>query len=150
MKFGSIICLLFLLAQPAIAAEAEQTMMPSPPSGWFLDSQSRSAEQFDLWQIDSGYTYALSPSTQLYVSTRLKSGNQYQSASRGLLSGVQYNFSPKISLRSAFTSERIEEDTRLGVELSSQYELNNRLNLHATMDYESLEQVYQLGIGFRF
>ncbi|MEI8596544.1 hypothetical protein [Photobacterium sp. Hal280] len=143
--------LLFCLAWPALATEpATEPVSASAMAGWFLNSQSRSAEQFDLWQIDSGYAYALTQSTQLYVSTRLKSGNQQQAATRGLLSGVKYNFSPKISLRSAVTSERVEENTRLGVELSSQYELNEKVNLHATMDYEALEQVYQLGIGFRF
>ncbi|QUJ67951.1 hypothetical protein KDD30_02000 [Photobacterium sp. GJ3] len=149
MKYWHLFCLL-CLASPTLASEAEPPPVPVFSSGWFLDSQSRSAEQFDLWQIDSGYAYALTSSTQLYVSTRLKSGTQSQSATRGLLSGVKYSFSPKISLQSALTSERVAQDTRLGVEVSSQYELTEKVNLHATMDYEALEQVYQLGIGYRF
>ena len=119
-------------------------------SGWFLSSQSRGAEQFDLWQIDSGYAYSISDNTELYLSTRLKSGNDSQPASRGLLSGVKYNFTPRLSLQSALTSETQDRDTVMGVEVSSQYEVTERLNLHATLDYEAIEQIYQIGIGFQF
>ncbi|AJR09885.1 hypothetical protein H744_2c3243 [Photobacterium gaetbulicola Gung47] len=115
-----------------------------------MSSQSKGAEQFDLWQIDSGYAYSISDNTELYLSTRLKTGNEKQSASRGLLSGVKYNFTSKLSLQSAVTSETQNQDTVMGVEVSSQYEVTERLNLHATLDYEALEQIYQFGIGFRF
>jgi hypothetical protein len=63
---------------------------------------------------------------------------------------VKYSFTPKISLQSALTSETVQKDTVMGVEVSSQYEVTERVNLHATVDYEALEQIYQLGIGFRF
>ncbi|PSW19010.1 hypothetical protein C9I98_14270 [Photobacterium sanctipauli] len=119
-------------------------------SGWFLSSQSRGAEHFDLWQIDSGYSYSIGDKTELYLSTRLKSGNELHSASRGLLSGVKYSLSRKLSLKSALTSETYDRETTMGVEVSSQYEVTDSLNLHATMDYEALEQIYQVGIGFKF
>lgn len=143
---------LLAVAQPTIAADNDngEPNSASGGSGWFLSSQSKSAEQFDLWQIDSGYAYALGKKTELYLSTRLKSGNALQGATRGLLSGVKYNFSPKLSLQSAVTSESVNEEVVMGVEVSSQYEVINRVNLHATVDYEALEQIYQVGIGFRF
>ncbi|UXI00870.1 hypothetical protein [Photobacterium sp. TY1-4] len=143
---------LLAVALPTAAAE-NSNWDPIPAnegSGWFISSQSKSVEQFDLWQIDSGYAYALGKKTELYLSTRLKSGNEFQGATRGLLSGVKYNFSPKLSLQSAVTSESVNEETVVGVEVSSQYEVIDRVNLHATVDYESLEQIYQVGIGFRF
>ncbi|MGF1681133.1 hypothetical protein [Photobacterium minamisatsumaniensis] len=143
---------LLVVALPTTAAEKGlfNILDDSDASGWFMSSQSKGAEQFDLWQIDSGYTYSLSNNTELYLSTRLKSGNDQHSPSRGLLSGVKYNLSRKLSLNSAVTSETHEKETVMGVELSSQYEVTERLNLHATMDYEALEQIYQLGIGFKF
>ncbi|UTV27313.1 hypothetical protein [Photobacterium atrarenae] len=143
---------LLAVALPTAAAEKNNwdPALANESSGWFISSQSKSAEQFDLWQIDSGYAYALSQKTELYLSTRLKSGNEFQSATRGLLSGVKYNFSPKLSLQSAVTSESVNEEVVMGVEVSSQYEVLNRVNVHATVDYEALEQIYQVGIGFRF
>lgn len=143
---------LLAVALPTAAAE-KNNWDPAPAnegSGWFISSQSKSAEQFDLWQIDSGYAYALGQKTELYLSTRLKSGNEFQGATRGLLSGVKYNFSPKLSLQSAVTSESVNEEVVMGVEVSSQYKVLNRVNVHATVDYEALEQIYQVGIGFRF
>ena len=143
---------LLVVALPTTAAESRllSILDDNSSSGWFMSSQSKGAEQFDLWQIDSGYAYSISDKTELYLSTRLKTGNESQSASRGMLSGVKYNFTPKLSLQSAVTSETQDQDTVMGVEVSSQYEVTERLNLHATLDYESLEQIYQFGIGFRF
>ncbi|MGF1685548.1 hypothetical protein L4C36_02515 [Photobacterium japonica] len=152
MRLELITATLLVVALPTTAAEHSLLSKADDPasSGWFLSSQSRGAEQFDLWQIDSGYAYALTDNTALYLSTRLKSGNDKESASRGLLSGVKYHFTSRLSLQSAVTSETQDRDTTLGVEVSSQYEVSERINLHATMDYEAIEQVYQLGIGFKF
>lgn len=153
MKNLLITVALLVVAFPSTAAEKgllDLLGSDSSSSGWFMSSQSRSAEQFDVWQIDSGYAYAVSDNTELYLSTRLKTGNDTLAASRGMLSGVKYNLSPKLSLQSALRTETIEQETVLGVELSSQYEVTEQVNLHATVDYESLEQIYQLGIGFRF
>lgn len=143
---------LLVVALPTAAAESDPLTLldDKSKSGWFLTSQSRGAEQFDLWQIDSGYTYALTDKTEVYLSTRLKTSTSTQSASRGLLSGVKYSLSPRLSLQSAVTSETEDRETVMGVEVSSQFEVTDRLNLHATLDYESLEQIYQVGIGFRF
>lgn len=153
MKNLLITITLLVVAFPTTAAEKGLFSLigsDSLSSGWFMSSQSKSAEQFDVWQIDSGYAYPVSDNTELYLSTRLKSGNNTQAASRGLLSGVKYSLSPKLSLQSALRSETLEQETVLGVELTSQYEVTERVNLHATVDYETLEQIYQFGIGFRF
>lgn len=153
MRLMLITVALLVVALPTTAADNNgilNVLDDSTSSGWFLSSQSRGAGQFDLWQIDSGYTYSISDNTALYLSTRLKSGNDNQSASRGLLSGVKYTLSPRLSLQSAVSSETQNKDSILSVEVSSQYDLTEHLNVHATMDYESLEQVYQLGIGFKF
>ncbi|KHT61725.1 hypothetical protein C9J03_10250 [Photobacterium gaetbulicola] len=152
MRTWLITIALLVVALPTTAAESRlfSILDDNSSSGWFMSSQSKGAEQFDLWQIDSGYAYSISDNTELYLSTRLKTGNEKQSASRGLLSGVKYNFTSKLSLQSAVTSETQNQDTVMGVEVSSQYEVTERLNLHATLDYEALEQIYQFGIGFRF
>lgn len=152
MRTWLITIALLVVALPTTAAESRllNILDDNSPSGWFMSSQSKGAEQFDLWQIDSGYAYSISDNTELYLSTRLKSGNESQAASRGMLSGVKYSFTPKLSLQSAVTSETQDQDTVMGVEVSSNYEVTEKLNLHATLDYEGLEQIYQFGIGFRF
>lgn len=152
MRTWLITIALLVVALPTTAAESRllNILDDNSSSGWFMSSQSKGAEQFDLWQIDSGYAYSISDNTELYLSTRLKSGNESQAASRGMLSGVKYSFTPKLSLQSAITSETQDQDTVMGVEVSSNYEVTEKLNLHATLDYEGLEQIYQFGIGFRF
>ncbi|MGR5064140.1 hypothetical protein [Photobacterium sp. DNB22_13_2] len=152
MRTWLITIALLVVALPTTAAESRllDILDDNTSSGWFMSSQSKGAEQFDLWQIDSGYAYSISDNTELYLSTRLKSGNEIQSASRGMLSGVKYSFTPKLSLQSAVTSETQDQDTVMGVEVSSNYEVTEKLNLHATLDYEGLEQIYQFGIGFHF
>jgi len=152
MKKLLITLALLVVALPTTAAEKGLFSLigDNAPSGWFMSSNSRSAEQFDLWQIDSGYAYSLNNNLELYLSTRLSSGNDIISASRGVLSGVKYQVTPKVSLKSAVTSETVERDTILGVEFSSQYRMTEKVNLHATVDYEALEQIYLLGIGYRF
>ena len=152
MRTWLITIALLVVALPTTAAESRllNILDDNTYSGWFMSSLSKGAEQFDLWQIDSGYAYSISDNTELYLSTRLKSGNESQAASRGMLSGVKYSFTPKLSLQSAVTSETQDQDTVMGVEVSSNYEVTEKLNLHATLDYEGLEQIYQFGIGFRF
>ncbi|MDO6543355.1 hypothetical protein [Photobacterium sanguinicancri] len=144
---------LLVVALPTTAADKGLLSLISDETttGWFMSSQSKNAEQFDLWQIDSGYAYSISNDVELYLSTRLTSGNETQAASRGMLSGVKYNLTPKMSLRSAVTAEkRINQDATVGLEVSSQFSVTEQVNFHATVDYEDLEQIYQLGIGFRF
>lgn len=120
------------------------------PSGCFISSFSQTAAPFDLWQVDSGYVYSLNNNLELYLGTRLFSGKSNKYASREVLSGVKYYLTPKVSIKSAVTSETVDRDTMLGVEFSSQYKVTHKVNLHAAVDYEALEQIYQLGIGYRF
>jgi hypothetical protein len=119
-------------------------------SGWFLSSQSRHQQRFDVWQIDSGYAYSMTDNTQLYVSTHLTTSTEHQPATSGLASGVKYTLSPKISINSAITSETINNETTLGLEFSSQYDVSQKVNVRATVDYAELEKIIELGLGFSF
>lgn len=119
-------------------------------SGWFLSSQSRHQQRFDVWKIDSGYAYSMTDNTQLYVSTHLTTSTEHQPATSGLASGVKYTLSPKISINSAITSETINNETTLGLEFSSQYDVSQKVNVRATVDYAELEKIIELGLGFSF
>ncbi|MCP4957496.1 hypothetical protein [Photobacterium aquimaris] len=119
-------------------------------SGWFLSSQSRQQQSFDVWQIDSGYAYSVTDNTQLYVSTHLTTSTDYRPTSSGLTSGVKYTVSPRISINSAITSETMNNKTTLGLEFGSQYDVSQKVNVRATVDYAELEQIIELGLGFSF
>ncbi|PSU22624.1 hypothetical protein [Photobacterium kishitanii] len=153
----SIVGLLTFLIAPTMtqaAASIEKNLTYNDgkklTSGWFLSSQSRQQQSFDVWQIDSGYAYSVTDNTQLYVSTHLTSGTDTQSASNGLTSGVKYAVSPRVSINSAITSETMNSHTTLGLEFSSQYDVSQKVNVRATVDYAELEQIIELGLGFSF
>ncbi|HIF9085334.1 TPA: hypothetical protein ACX6R4_002856 [Photobacterium damselae] len=155
MRYGILLLSLLLFAPSLSAAEFDEfidydTGVHQSTHGWYLSSQSGGAKQFDVWQIESGYQYHLGANIQLYLSSRLTSSSKQQQASHGLLSGIKYHLSPRISINSALTSTSIEQQTQLGMELSSQYQLTEQLNLNATVDYQDIEQVVALGLGFRF
>ncbi|EAR57074.1 hypothetical protein SKA34_18369 [Photobacterium sp. SKA34] len=141
--------------QPVFASEYDDFELTyngnkEQSSGWFLSSQPRHQQAFDVWQIDSGYAYTITKNTQLYLSTQLTSGTVIQRGSRGIASGVKYNLTPKVSLQSEINTASTNENTKLGIEVSSQYDVSDQLNLRATVDYEELEQVIEFGLGFNF
>lgn len=154
--FSLVVLLTFLTipttAQAAATIETNLTYNGGQKltSGWFLSSQSKQQQSFDVWQIDSGYAYSVNHSTQLYVSTHITTSTEHQPASSGLTSGVKYTVSPRISINSAITSETINNETTLGLELSSQYDVSQKVNVRATVDYAELEQIIELGLGFNF
>ncbi|MCD9522040.1 hypothetical protein GLP14_04215 [Photobacterium carnosum] len=152
----SIVGVLMFLAMPITASAATpiETNLTynggkKLTSGWFLSSQSRQ-QRFDIWQIDSGYTYSVTDNTQLYVSTHLTTSTNAQPASSGLTSGIKYSVSPRISINSAITSDTVNNHTSLGLELSSQYDVSQKVNVRATVDYAELEKIIELGLGFSF
>ncbi|WP_305843590.1 hypothetical protein [Photobacterium leiognathi] len=153
--FLGIIFCLGSLFQPVMATEFEDVGLTYDggkklSSGWFLSSQSRHKQAFDVWQIDSGYSYPIAKNTQVYLSTQLTSTTEQQHGSRGIASGVKYNFTPKVSLQSEINTATSDEKTKVGIEVSSQYNVSDKLNLRASVDYEELEQVIELGLGFSF
>lgn len=72
------------------------------PHKVFMTADSSSGEQFDVWQMDTGYAYSVMDNIDLYVATRISNAGD-NTPSRGFLSGVNYHFSEKLSLNSAST-----------------------------------------------
>ncbi|MCG7497614.1 hypothetical protein MHO82_12130 [Vibrio sp. Of7-15] len=146
--------ILLVVALPTTANELNITDKAPSPHKWFVSSQSVPTDQFDLWQVDSGYSYSVFDSVELYVGARLRSNEQETRSNKGgLLSGIKYNFSDRLSVQSAIHTSNTETETQnsaTSVELSSQLQLSEQIDLRATMDYEALQQVYQIGIGFKF
>lgn len=145
--------ILLVVALPTTANGLNITDKTPSPHKWFLSSQSVPNDQFDLWQVDSGYSYSVIDSVELYVGARLRSNELETKSNQSLLSGIKYNFNDRLSLQSAIHTSNAEAETQkstTSVELSSQLQLSEQIDLRATMDYEELQQVYQIGIGFRF
>lgn len=146
--------ILLVVALPTTANGLSIADKAPSPHKWFVSSQSVPNDQFDLWQVDSGYSYSVFDSVELYVGARLRSNEQETRSNQGgLLSGIKYNFNDRLSVQSAIHTGNAEAETQnsaTSVELSSQLQLSEQIDLRATMDYEALQQVYQIGIGFRF
>ncbi|WP_087022118.1 hypothetical protein [Thaumasiovibrio subtropicus] len=155
---ASLAAISLILCAPAVYAEADPATNTS--SGWYVSSQSVKKHNFDVWQLNSGYSYSVAPNLQLYLSTSLYSGNETVEPTRGLTSGIKYGITPRVSIESAVTTslsstpEDIQNDEKVAspvsFEVSSRFHITENVNVHATYDYESVEQQYILGIGYRF
>nr|WP_086940512.1 hypothetical protein [Thaumasiovibrio occultus] len=137
---------------PSLLEELEVRLQQN--GEFYLSSQSSRRHNFDVWQLNSGYAYAVAPNLELYLSTSITSGNDQVSTIRGVASGVKYDVSPRLHIESAVTSrattDQNTETNEVGFEVSSRYHLTEKVNVHATYDYEDVEQQYTVGIGYRF
>ncbi|MGF1752463.1 ribonuclease regulator [Vibrio makurazakiensis] len=145
------------LVVPAICQANTLPELPShtKPSAhkFFVSSQSAPSEDsFDIWKVDGGYSYNVFKSVDLYVGARVD--NSIQGNDNGFLSGVSYQVSDKISVKSTLHTYVNDEDndnsSTVAAEVSSQMQLTDNLNIHATLDYEEWQQGIEFGLGFRF
>ena len=115
----------------------------------FLSSESNQYS-YDSWTLDSGYAYNLFDKVDVYVGTRLNKQSE-----GGFLSGLSYQISPRLSVKStlhSYSDEKAPEDLEHGIaaEVSSRVQLTEHLDLHATLDYQEWQKGFEVGIGFRF
>lgn len=122
------------------------------PHKLFIASDNNS-QGFDSWTIDSGYAYNLFEDIDLYVGARINSGKN--GAENGLLSGIHYQFTERLSFNSALRTfskpeNNSNKESAISAELTSRLKLKENLDLHATLDYQEWQQGVEFGIGFRF
>lgn len=153
------LCLLLVLLMPITNVLAE--ILPSLPSQngssshkLFISSQNQTINDFDTWKIDSGYSYSLFDSVDVYVGARVDNSPQERSES-GFLSGISYNLNERFSVQSTLhTRQEVLEDGKqaktLGAEVSSRMQISEHVDLHATFDYQEWQQGVEFGLGFRF
>ncbi|MEZ9057082.1 ribonuclease regulator [Vibrio pelagius] len=152
--------LLFLLpfAVPVVCNANSLPLLPSQldtsAHKFFISSQSSTNEYFDVWKVDSGYSYSVFNNVDLFVGARINSDALKHE--NGFLSGVSYQLSDRISFNSTLHTYSSEENTEQGkeksiaAEVTSRVQLTDNLDLHATLDYEEWQQGVEVGIGFRF
>ncbi|MDD1794164.1 hypothetical protein LRP50_13565 [Enterovibrio sp. ZSDZ42] len=122
---------------------------------WFSHSVSTGGQHFDSWTMSSGYHYPVLKNINVYLATEMTTESDYNASAKGVLSGLEFNFSDSLSFGSSIQAERVNEETVGSVGMSSQFRLTEKLNLEAKFDY-SLNQEpaasanYQLGVGYRF
>ncbi|CAE6884907.1 ribonuclease regulator [Vibrio alginolyticus] len=150
---------LLFFAVPGISLATELPPLPgkntTSPHKLFISSESYQSDSFDVWNIDGGYSYELFDSVDLYVGARVNNSPvQNQS---GFLSGVSYHFNDRVTVKSTLrsfkgeTTEGIrEEDNGLAAEVSSRVKITDKLDIHATLDYQDWQQGFEVGLGFRF
>lgn len=140
-------CPLFAAELPPLAAQQS-----SSPHKLFVLSES-DQHDFDSWKIDGGYSYSLFDKVDLYVGARLNSNNNINET--GFLSGVSYQFTPRLSVKSTLHSYSNDnpaagKDSSLAAEVSSRMKLTDNLDFHATLDYQEWQKGVEVGLGFRF
>lgn len=119
----------------------------------YSDTQTNS-QQFEVWTIDSGYSYAIYDSLDIYFGARLDSAEN--SVNNGFLSGVRYQLSDRISVKSSLRGyQYYEGDSKanrdgIAAEVSSRVQISENLDLHATFDFHRIQQGVEVGLGFRF
>ncbi len=135
---------------PALAPSRHN--LPLKP---FLSSSStNNVQNFDVWKIDSGYSYNLFHSLDIYFGARIESAEEQKES--GLLSGVSYQLNDRVMIRSTLHSYRYTEpqssrvNKALGAEVSSRIKINDNLDVHATLDYQEWQQGIEVGLGFHF
>ncbi len=151
---------LLFFALPDICLAADLPTLPgkgtTSPHKLFISSESYQSDSFDVWNIDGGYSYELYDSVDLYVGARVNNSPvQNQS---GFLSGVSYHFNDRVTVKSTLrsfkgdTSEgiRAEDSGGLAAEVSSRVKITDKLDIHATLDYQDWQQGFEVGLGFRF
>ncbi len=150
---ASVIFVISTSAALAVDLPSLSSQHNASPHKFFLSSGSKSAgDEYDVWNLDSGYSYSVFESVDLYVGARLN--NSQTTSDNGLLSGVNYKVSDRITIKSTLRSYQYTEDSEvqgaMAAELSSRMRLTENLDLHATFDYEKLQQGVEVGLGFRF
>lgn len=157
MKAVSLYALPFLLfcgSSLAVELPALPSQHNQSPHNFFMSSGSKSstADSFDVWNIDSGYSYSVFDSLDVYIGARLN--NSELSNDSGFLSGVNYQVSDRISVKSTLRGYQYEENNEtqggMAAEISSRMRLTENLDVHATFDFEKVQQGVEVGLGFRF
>ncbi|MGF1775402.1 ribonuclease regulator [Vibrio nomapromontoriensis] len=152
-----IVSALFVLLSLNTARSADLPSLPSQhdasPHNFFLLSGSKSSgNNLDQWNVDSGYAYSAFDSVDVYIGARLN--NSLESSDRGFLSGMSYQVSERISVKSMLRGYQYEENNvkqaGMAAEISSRMRLTENLDVHATFDFEKVQQGVEVGLGFRF
>ncbi|NOI78098.1 hypothetical protein F0224_20725 [Vibrio coralliilyticus] len=146
--------LLTLVACSSVATElpALPSQQKASPHKLFLSSET-DQHDFDTWKIDGGYSYNVFDNIDLYVGARVNQGSNTNES--GFLSGVSYQITPRVSVKStlhSFNEENTAEGTDkvIAAEVSSRMRLTENLDLHATLEHQEWQQELEVGIGFRF
>lgn len=124
----------------------------SSPHSVFLSSEQDQAD-INSWKVNGGYSYSVFDKLDVYVGARFN--NNTKANETGVLSGVSYQITPRVSLAStlhSYNSEAVadKKDTALSAEVSSRVRLTENLDLHATLDYQEWQKEVEFGLGFRF
>lgn len=122
---------------------------------WFSNSLSSGDHGFDSWTISSGYYYSLMKNINIYVATEMSTETTFSLGSKGLLSGIEYNFNERITFDSSVQTERTNEETIDSLGMSSKIKLSDQFNLEAKLGFNlnqsfSSSASYQVGVGYQF
>ncbi|HAT8491557.1 TPA: ribonuclease regulator [Vibrio vulnificus] len=154
MKNWPILLLFFVFSHAYANNLPALNPTKTSPHKLFLTSESQTEESFDVWNIDGGYAYQLFDSVDLYVGARV---NNSQTANQsGFLSGVSYQISDRVVVKSTIRSFKVQEESgtehngNFAAEVTSRVKISEQLDLRATLDLQEWQQGIEFGLGFRF
>jgi len=148
------ILFLMIFAVPSVCLANQLPLLPGQntesPHKLFISSQNTSNDNFDVWQVDGGYSYNVFNNVDLYVGARINTSSL--KSENGFLSGVSYQLTEKVSVNSAFHTYNTnnENENVVTAEVSSRMKVTDNLDIHATLDYEEWQNGIEVGLGFRF
>jgi opacity protein-like surface antigen len=111
---------------------------------------------FDSWKIDGGYSYNVFDKVDLYIGARVDQSQVDNENELGFLSGVSYQITPRMSVKSTLHSYKDDplakegQESKISAEVSSRLQLTENIDVHATLDYQEWQQGLEVGLGFRF
>ncbi|MGB1321778.1 MAG: ribonuclease regulator [Vibrio gallaecicus] len=148
------ILFLVIFVAPSVCFANQLPLLPGQdiesPHKLFISSQNTSNDNFDVWQVDGGYSYNVFNNVDLYVGARINTSSL--KSENGFLSGVSYQLTEKVSVKSAFHTYNTnnENENVVTAEVSSRMRVTDNLDIHATLDYEEWQKGIEVGLGFRF
>ncbi|RXJ73769.1 hypothetical protein CS022_07090 [Veronia nyctiphanis] len=144
---------LFALGTTAAHAADEQ-QVDKELSPWVTSSLQAGNAGFDSWTLTTGYHYPLMEQVNVFVATEVTLAAK-DSASRGLLSGIEYNFGDILSIKGEVQAQKENSSTEGIIGMSTQLSITEDMNLEAALDYAFTEDAdnttqYKLGVGVKF
>lgn len=149
LSLSALVCACSSYAAELPVLPAQQA---TSPHKLFIYSENDNND-FDSWKIDGGYSYNIFSKVDLYVGARLN--NSDKANETGFLSGVSYQLTPRLTVKStlhSYSDETLNDgkESTIAAEVQSRMKLTENLDIHATLDYQEWQKGFEVGLGFRF
>ncbi|MFD2179917.1 hypothetical protein [Veronia pacifica] len=156
-----LLILLTLASKSGYALERDYSVVNNDPAAdalkepWISRDVHTLSPAYDSWTLVTEYHIPIVKQVNVYVATEMGLAASAQSSSRGLLSGIEYNFNESLIFKGQVQATKGAENTLGVIGMSTQYYLFDNLNLEAKLDYSLNDKsedfaLYQFGVDVKF